>query len=165
MTATDDVKVIFPGTDVVLETCIVRVFPAGLKHLRKFSGELGGVLHLLVQSGDLREGQSASQFFAQLVPIALDHLYELIEDCTEVKPLVTGESIALEDIPHWEVPTLVMAWLEESFGEEKKWKPWVSMIETLVKKTTGQDRKISEIWSRHSSPPDTDETTSSTSSK
>lgn len=160
--ATDTIaRVIGKGTEVAIpETGVkVTVYPMGLGHLRKFSASLGdavGILGRVDVSKDADEDAILSALLPQLVPYVLTHLTELVEECVVIEP----DEITLEQLPHWDLPPIVEAWIDASFGSKKKWAPWLTAIENLVRKITGKEMDLltkltSAMPSSSSSPPAT----------
>lgn len=153
-----DVKVLYPGVEVVLESgAVAKVFPLGFKHIRKFSTQISGALLTLmnqkIPANIAKDPAAAKAFqdamFAKIVPYVLTNLLDLLEDC------VVLEGAKVEDLPHWEVAKITEVWVIESFGEEKKRRPWVAAVENIFAQVTGEKRQISEIFSPSSSSPAT----------
>lgn len=68
---------------------------------------------------------------------------------------------SLDGVPHWRVADVMVAWIDESFGEERKLRPWVAAMETLLEKVTGEKWNLWEPLSRLSQQLGTDSLKSS----
>lgn len=159
----DTLELLYPGKVVELETArgkiAVKVYPLGFKHLRKFSKNITGAL-LALLGGDVGKGVSdpvaraalGQRLMGQVIPYVIDNLLDLLEECVVFQD---GLDITMDELPHWEVAKLIEVWLTESFGEEKKWRPWVAAVENLYATATGSRKSISEIFSKASSSPAT----------
>jgi len=147
-----NLKPLFPGKEIVLNDQVVAiVFPLGFKHIRKFSRDISGALLTLMNSQipeNIRDDSKAQkrltdQMFQTLIPYAIDNLLDLISECIKFKP----EEVKIDDLPHWDVAKLIEAWIIESFGEEKKYLPWIAAVENIFAQVTGEKKSISEIFS------------------
>lgn len=163
---------LYPGREVEVADgrATAVVYPMGIRHLKKFSSKIGTVLSALsrvpVPVGAPKE-RVAGIYAAYAGPLVIEHLLELIEECTKLKFVNEAgeeEQISLDDLPQYDLPALVETWLEESFGEEKKWKPWITATEKLLNKFLKPEKpiKIMEMLSKLSSQADTALTKSST---
>lgn len=167
--AEDETKVLLPGVEVyVMEKeegefepdaskaeryrGRVTVYPIGLRHMKLFSRGIAG---LLAAVGDVRVPVGGSkddvmkslgtQAMLSALPYILENLMELVDACCEAH--VDGHTVAVSSLPHWDVPPVIEAWLVESFGSEKKWKPWVATIESLAQRVTGKSLGLLEAIS------------------
>lgn len=142
-----------------------KVYPVGLKHFRKFTSTMSSVLLTVArQSGislkDIENGKLTPDKLGGLVPlllpIVISDMMDIVLDCCNPKPKE-------EDIIHWEVPQLAMAWLEVSFLDdpEKKLRPWVQAVETLIQRLVGKPFSIWDSLSKLSLPAATPDGTSS----
>lgn len=148
-------RILFPGRDVqVLDgRASVTVYPLALRHARKFSRELIAVIAAVSElpAKDLSkiagDKSAAAEIMAVLGPTLLSSLIDLVEECTRFRPseelaaelLAAGADAAavkIGDLPHYDLPPIVEAWLEESFLGGK-WMPWVRAVEDLVQRATG----------------------------
>lgn len=168
----DALKPLFPGRTVPLEveidgkavTLHAVVYPLGFKHLRRFSKDVTGAIMAMVGTrvpDNLKNDPVAAAAFSnrimmQLIPYAIDNLLDLVKECVTFET----KGFEIDELPHWHVATLVEAWIIESFGEEKKWRPWIAAVENVYAQVTGTPKKISEIFSKGSSLPATDAKTS-----
>lgn len=148
--AKDDAKALFPGTEVRLSCCVATVFPAGVKHARKLFTR---VLPILQAVGGFakRDGEDekahATRVSADMIPLALNQAIDIISDC-----VVLPGKAKLDDLPHFDLPPIADAWIQASFGEERKWRPWLALMETTAARFNGGEAvSMSEIWSRVSS--------------
>jgi len=159
----DSLKPLFPGRNVELDVngtkVLVTVYPLGFRHLRRFSKDVTGAVMAIVGTKvpeNLKSDPAAAAAFSQrvmmqLVPYAIDNLLDLVAEC------VTFETpdVVIDDLPHYCVAPIIEAWLLESFGEEKKWRPWLATVENVYAQVTGKQKKITEIFSSASSSPAT----------
>lgn len=158
-TRADSLAPLFPGKSVDLTvgdiTVTAVVYPLGFKHLRRFSREVTGALLAIVGTSvpkDLDKDKQAAfggRVMMQLIPYAIDNLLDLVKECVVFKE----KGVTIDDMPHWHVATLVELWAIESFGEEKKWRPWLAAVENVHAQVTGKKKTISEIFSSSSSSP------------
>lgn len=158
----EDLKALFPGgTPVDLEEHgWVSVFPLGVSHIKKFTGIVSIGLQMIPTEmvDEQKKEQLGARIAAQLIPFMLTEGLELIAECVKFEDQGKG----LEQLPHYCLPVIIDTWFEESFGEEKKYRPWLHLTEKLVKRFTGKEITISEIVSKYFSESDTLEKTSST---
>lgn len=151
-------KILVPGTKVGEFT----VYPVGIKHVKKFTAALTRAIAMVLNHPALKmvDGKVADSSVQELMPtllnIATGDLLDLVLECTTPTPP--------DSLPHWVLPDLATAWLEESFlrDPEKQLRPWVQAMETLLVKLTGKPMSIWEIFSKFSSPAVTPGTTSGT---
>ncbi len=151
-------RALFPGQTVVIEIegsepIVVEISPVGFKHIRKYGAFIATALSSLSNvSGD---NQRAT--VAHMVPVMMTNGLGLLADCVRLEKSL----LSIEDLPHHYLPAIIEAWLIESFFGERKWKPWVTMVENLVQKYTGETPQILEKISSYFSPQDTPDETSS----
>lgn len=138
----DDMRVMFPGVEIPIELpdgpLMVTVYPVGIRQMKKFVTAIAGAVGIIRGMDFNKDGttdQHLKQILPHLVPIILNDLFGLVKECTV--------GIDIEELPHWLVAPIVEAWVMESFGEEKKIRPWIQMFENLTEKATGQK---TEIW-------------------
>lgn len=107
------------------------VFPVGVQHVQQFSEKVVGALGVLnktavsINAGDEAVAASVVQ---SLLPYALENLMDVIDRCVRFN--VPGMSIS--DLPHYVFPTIIEAWIVESFGTEEKWRPWVAALDRVM---------------------------------
>lgn len=161
---TAEFKKLYPGTNVPLEDgSSATVFPMGFLHISKFSKELTFALTTLSRVAipvDATAEQKTAAIAAQMVPYIANNLLDLVSDCTKFSNPERG----FENLAHWEVPEIIEAWIEESFGSEKKWKPWVATVERILNRFLNPKEpiRILETLSSGLSSADTQSTKSST---
>lgn len=154
--------VMFPCTKLVLDLdehgkfkVEIDVLPLGFRHLRTFSEKITTALGV-VGSMSLPAGQSAEQLgkaiMMRAAPLLMGDLFELLRECVVITKPVT---VKLDDLPHWLVPTIVTTWLELSFGDPKKWRPWIGAIDQAMASLTRQPFSILETVQQAVSRPDT----------
>ncbi len=141
--------VLFPGELVPLDlgngkTGSARVFPLGFRHLRTFAKQITGALAVVGNMQLPAEDDPAKMGKAIMMtaaPLLLGDLFVLLKECVVIEDPAT---LSLDDLPHWLVPDIVAAWLELSFGDPKKWKPWIAAIDQAMTALTRQPFSISE---------------------
>jgi len=160
---TDTVDSILPGEAVPLPDsgATAVVYPLGVRHLKKFGSQVATVLAIASRT-PFSKGADQKDIGAKIIgavtPYILTSGLDLLSDCVRLEP----KGLTLEDLAHWELPPILESWIEQSFGEEKKWRPWLAIVETAVEKATGKRTSISEMLSSFSSRAATQEQTSST---
>lgn len=152
--------VLFPGEVIELDlgnnqVGRVRVLPLGFRHLRMFAKQITGALSVvgnmqLPATSDPKK--LGEQILMAAAPLLLGDLFVLLKECVVIE---SPAKLSLDDLPHWLVPKLVSAWLEMSFGEPKKWKPWIAAIDQAMTALTRQPFSISETVRSAVSAPDT----------
>ncbi len=158
-------KVLYPGKALILESSEVEicVYPMSMRHMKRFSKSIVEALTALSSIVLPSNTQGyGTQLMAAIAPTIMEHLFDLVVDCCKVTAAPEGykvEEIDLNDLPHYELPPIVDLWIEESFGEEKKYKAWITMVEKVLLKATGNKISISELLSQASSPQDTESQT------
>lgn len=144
-----DVKIAF-GKDTEVP---FTVYPIGAKHIRQYSRNVMGIIRILWEQNqeDPQQFATAALMSSDLIPIVIEHALDIINDCVQFE----GEGIDLDSLPHWVVPQIVEIWIDESFGSETKLRPWVEAIEKALKKVMKREVSLSSLFSKLSSPPDT----------
>ncbi len=150
----DSEKVLHPGTEIELDNGgIAKVFPLGFRHLSKFTKEISKAL-AVIQNIPLKPGSKEEDInravMTAMIPYILENLLGLVAECVKIE----DSDVALEDLPHWNVPPIIEAWLIESFGERKKWEPWIQALENLLERFTGKRPQILETLSNSFSSAD-----------
>ena len=151
----------FPGRTLLLDMdeqgdhqVEVEVMPLGFRHLRTFSDKITTALGV-VGSMSLPAGQSPEQLgkaiMMRAAPLLMGDLFDLLKECVVIARPAT---VRLDDLPHWLVPNIVSAWLELSFGDEKKWRPWIGAIDQAMSALTRTKFSILETVQQAVSPPD-----------
>lgn len=136
----DDLATMFPGRTISVEcgnlTIPVKVHPLPLAQLHRIRKAISEIM---------REVGDIGTFWAQvkslnsavipvLVGVAVDHCLEIINDCVE------GIDLMHPRTPHWVLPSIALAWIEESFGSEHKTNPWADLIEMLGTMKSAQSK-------------------------
>lgn len=158
----DPVKTLLPGESFTSDVGVdVTVYPMGVVHLKKFSNQIATAMSIVGRT-PIKKGASqkeiGGQIAATLAPFLLTEAMDLIEACVKI----SEKSVKFDDLPHWDMPKIVELWIEQSFGDEKKWRPWVTAIDRAVTKATGSPFSILEMLSSSSSQLVTPAPTSST---
>jgi len=133
----EDLAAMFPGRPFIIPTATnpitAVVYSIPFESIRRYSdliseciGEVASIV------GNLGFKPTQGVVISIAVPIVIKRLLPLVASCIE------GLDIMAPRLPHWVVPQLVQAWIEESFGDEKKVRPWVTLVEQVVLRTTGQ---------------------------
>ncbi len=147
MSKNDEIRVLFPGRPIALSGYEATVYPMGVKHVRKFLERvlaIADAIGIVARRPDESERQHVERISAELIPFALKNAFDIISEC-----VVLPDGAKLDDVPQWDLPPIVEAWIYESFGEEKKWRPWVALLESaLARFSGGEPVSISEMWSR-----------------
>ena len=141
-----------PGREVKLDDVPVKimVYPLGVGHIRRFTDD---ITRIVSATGNIKVTKGASEkeiaqaFVMGLIPLVLTDAIDLVKECTVIDP----PDIKFDELPHWALPDIAEAWIDQSFGDAKKWKPWVSLIERTITRVTKKPFSISEIWSKSSS--------------
>lgn len=173
-------RALFPGRKVdVLDDdgnvlTEATVYPLGARHIETASRDVAAVGMLILEAlkvkvddanGHVRVDQGAispEKIISAAVPALLKNGFSLLRECIKID-IGSDDEIALDDLPHWCLPPLVEAFVEESFGSKKKWEPWKRLIENMVRRfSKNPEFSISETFSRLSSQTDTTTTGSST---
>ena len=136
----------FPGREVELDvgggrTLTVRVLPVGIRQVRQFSRSLVTAARAVLgtEVGEeimkVSDGDKAKLIGGLMLEASLGDLFDLFEQC------VTPDVGAL---PHWLLPPVLEAWIEENFLGEGRLRPWAEALDTAVKRATGEDLRMSE---------------------
>lgn len=164
-----------------------KVYPAALRHMERFSNEVVSVamvafdaLKVKIAGGKIEINQKAiepDRVIQSVMPMLLQNGFGLIKDCVRLRLEGESEEYTLDevDLPQWLVPEIVQAWIEESFGSEKKRAPWATFLNGILRrfeKTTtgttadkdGEESSTLGMLSKVFSPQDTPAPTSSTPS-
>lgn len=144
-----------PGKEITLESgLVVTVYPLGFRHIQKFNQAIANAISvagLAVRPG-MSEKEMSNAIIAQMIPHALTHLLDLFKECVSFEP----KEVSIDDLSHWELPALMEAWIMESFGDPKKYRPWIDMMKNLLLRFTGKTdlNQISGMLSKPSSAVD-----------
>lgn len=160
-TKDEALAVLFPGKDVPLDMGDDRpagkavVMPLGFRHLRKFTDQITralgvvGTMNLPSSDDPTKLGKAIMMTAA---PLLMGDLFELLKECVTIE---SPAGLELEDLPHWLIPGIVSAWIEISFGDPKKWRPWITAIDSTMGALTRQPFSILETVRSAASAPDT----------
>lgn len=127
---------IFPGRRVDLtEDLYAEVFPLGTVHIRKFSRIIAGALPQVASRIAVQQGEVASvigeKVMRELLPFLTDDLFVLLIDCVTLHGTKDNSQYDLNELPHWLLPPIIKVWLDESFGTEDRWRPWMAAFEKM----------------------------------
>ena len=146
---TDAIKALFPGRIVEISGVEIKVEPLGFRHIRKFSDGISKIMPTLVSViSDVKADERGwiSKLSATLAPFLMTDLLDLVDDCVDVD---------LKEVPHHLLPRIIEAWIEESFGDEGKVKPWKTLFTTILKRFATSQGSISQGSLTSSSEPGT----------
>jgi len=143
----DELKILFPGEKVEFEKFDAEVFPIGFNQIKNFSETLVNALRAVFSKIDLNESdlddsekmkQVGIRIISLLSPIATKDLLGIFKECIVIKTKPNkdeeeGDIIpnGIEQIPHWNIPPLITAWLEVSFLGEEKIHPWIKAVREI----------------------------------
>lgn len=149
-----ELAVLFPGRAVKIgDTVTITVHPMLVRHMRKFAEPIERAIDNLVTSGVNFEalGESWPQLIRHLTPLLLNDLFGLLNQCTDAE---------LDDVPHWVLPEVAGAWIEENFGTEQKLRPWFEVVSRILAKLGNEKIDLWETVSSALLRPDTTAETS-----
>jgi len=135
MTEQIDLATLFPGRTVELDInghrFRVLVRPMAVAHFRRFKDAVNNSLQKLTQSE-----LGTADIFSTVITLIADDLMDVINDSVD--------GIDLQDprCPVWVFPTVAKEWFDESFGDEGKVKPWVTLIDQVVERFTGTNPNL-----------------------
>lgn len=150
------------------------VFPVGFRHLSKFTIQIQKAIRNLmaIEVPKSSTKETMQRILAlESLPIIMNDLMGLVEDTTVLGLLDQDdvfhreEEMEFDELPHWDVPKMLEEWFELSFGEERKWNPWISAIEKAILRLTGSKVSLKEMFFKASSSSATTDGTSSKESK
>lgn len=132
----------FPGKLIQLDEesgLMARVFTVGTKHLRKFSRQIGNAISSIssMKLPSIKDKKAMEAWAAaELAPILINDAFDILTDC--IKVFTVDEAgvetpFQLDELPHYHLPVLIVTWFEDSFGEEKKIRPWIEAFQKLSK--------------------------------
>ena len=142
-----DAKALVPGRTLEIDGHEITVFPAGICHSGKLFTKVVGVLQSAAEM-KARPGESVrdhgDRVVNDMIPFAIRNALDIIKDCVELP-----NRADFDRLPHYFLPPIAQAWIEESFGEEKKWRPWLALVEEAATRLNGgKPIQMSEIWSK-----------------
>lgn len=147
-------SILWPGRPVVINDKEFLVYPLGVSQVKRFSSRFSPLISVIKQIPlDQLKGEAALKTLSTtLAPFILDHMLDIVFDCITYK----GEKLKdkeIEGIPHYILPLFLEAWISESFIGEEKVRPWIEVIERLVKEVTKKEISIWGTLSKSLSPP------------
>lgn len=161
----DVLAAMFPGTTFEIKSdrsedkLVATIYPMGIAHVRRFNKAVEDVLPKIAMQVPLNHlgGKlDLSTLAPMIVPIIIGDLLDLVNAC------VDGVDLTDEKLPHWVLASIIQIWIEESFGDQGKVKPWIDIIDKTIAKMTGKNPQIWQTLCKLSSDSDTTSTTSST---
>lgn len=150
------------------------VFPVGFRHLTRFTVQIQKAIRAMLDIEVPKSADSGAMkkiLGLEVIPIILNDLMGLVKETTVLGILDQDnnfhrdEDADFEDLSHWEVPALLEEWFDLSFGEERKWTPWVRAVEKAILRLTGKTISLKEMFSKASSSSATPDTISSSDTK
>ena len=158
------------------------IYPVGFKHLETFGAQIAGLTALIIKNGlnvdyvikgdkpTAAEEEDINKLIGQKIigiamPYVMANMMGMIKDCVKLASKDQNIDVSdcrVDDLPHWELPAIIEAWIDISFNEPKKYRPWLEVVDKMVGKLTGKPFSISETLSKLSSRADTASKTSST---
>ncbi len=155
-TAAAELAVLFPAREVKIgegkSAVAIAVRPMLVKHVRRFAEPIGAAIEKLVADGvDFNKlAESWPLLLKHLAPLLLNDLFDLLNECVDVE---------LGEVPHWVLPDVAGAWIEENFGSEDRLRPWFAVVSELLEKLG--DEKV-DLWASVSSALSRPDTTAKT---
>lgn len=150
--APDELADLFPGTSIeiyVNETKSIKIGirPMPIIHFRKFKTSITRALDKLNKNGG--ESLKLDTMILPLVAeIAADELMDIVNEC------VDGIDLTSDYCPQWIFPEIVKVWIFESFGSEKKLRPWIDLLDEILNKVTKQKVGLWDQLTQHLSNAD-----------
>lgn len=152
----EELEILFPGRKVSIGNgelqCEITVMPMLVRHIRDFAAPIEAAIGKLTTDGvDFTKlGESWPLLIKHLAPLLINDLFDLLNECADME---------LNDLPHWVLPDVAGAWLDENFGSEEKLRPWFEVVSKILEKVSTE--KV-DLWGSVSKallrPGTTDET-------
>lgn len=163
MTPTNDISEMFPGRKIDIETAkgpiTVTVQAIALADVREHADLISECVGEVMSIASKISGTvSAATYVTIAVPVVIKRMLGLMATC------VSGIDITDRRIPHYVLPPIAKAWIEENFGDEKKVRPWFDLLRAAMVKMGADPKDLDGGWatvSRFFSPPATPAPTSS----
>lgn len=124
------------------EPIAAEVFPIGMTQIQEFSAQLNAIAAAVlpaIQSKVDDKAQQDAMMLQALGPAIISHGLSLVAACTKLscdtytmKQKKRGEGPP--ELPHWDVATVVDAWVDENFGTEEKLNPWRVVFKSVGSK-------------------------------
>jgi len=156
-------NILCPGK--VVETSVgvaVRVHPMGLTQMKKFSQ---AITLALAQASEMVKldpeqlkdpqylGAATTKLMGSIAPFAIVNLLDLVADCCHIEDEeLVAQGAKIEMLPAHDVACIVDAWVEETFEGEGKMKPWVDLVNRVLRVIFKKEVSISDMLSNYSSP-------------
>ena len=112
------------------------VQPMLVRHIRDFAEPIEKAITKLASEGVdfAKMGDSWPLLIKHLAPLLINDLFGLLNECTDAD---------LNDLPHWVLPEVAGAWIDENFGSEEKLRPWFEVVSRIVEKLS--NKKV-DLW-------------------
>lgn len=125
--AAAEMTVLFPGRTVNCGQFSARVTPMLVRHIREFSEPIEKTIRGMIDAGVDFNSLAGSwpQLMAHLLPLVMGDLFELLNSCTDVD---------LDSVPHWVLPQVAEAWINENFGAQDQLRPWFEVVSRILSK-------------------------------
>jgi hypothetical protein len=140
-------RVLFPGTEVPFGEGRARatVYPFGLRHAQRFSREVASLLEVVLEAtpAGRTDAETALAVLRSAAPILVGNCLDLIADCVVIEP----KTVIVHELPHFVQAQLFGAWLEESFGNEDKIRPWREAVRGVLQRLAGGNGTLGTIFS------------------
>lgn len=115
-----------PAVNYDINGVTVVIEPLRLKHSGDFAKIVGKVLPSIMQASTAaKEDDALLPILQAALPVIFSDLVFLCDKCVDVD---------LTEIPQEFVPQIVDRWIEVSFGDEGKVKPWKDLFVSLQKR-------------------------------
>mgnify|MGYP001557853467 CR=1 FL=1 len=157
--AKEDFRTFFPGIKIQLSDRLsVEVFPIGTKHLEKFSEQVGVIIGIiasenlektidpLTQKETLDVAAIVKRAAPQIIKYCSTHALDLLQECCFFEPV----QFPIRELPHYKLPPILAAFIDQSFGSGDKLRPWVEVVELALSRIAGQRVEIWETLSNYS---------------
>jgi hypothetical protein len=164
------VDVLFPGREIVIieGKLSARVYPVGFKHVKALRGSVLRIIDSMMSMPSFREA-AIKQDWAQagkivtqvLLPVVMTDLLTVFAECVRFD----NSEVTVEDLPHYCIPKLAVAWIEESFIGADKLSPWMEAAVEVGRRLGISDKETSTALSSFFSQPGTQSQTSPADSK
>lgn len=163
---TDDeqLEILYPGTIITLKgeggmdmEMKITVWPMGIRDFKRFKAAIRAITEEVSLIGfDWVKAKEDWQtvLLPIVITIVVDHFLELLNES------VDGIDLMSPRCPQWVLPPVAQAWLLQSFGSEKKLRPWADLVDEIAERAGGKKLKIWQMLTKSSSPQATGSTKS-----
>jgi len=141
-----------------------KVYPMGFRHIGDFMRDIEDALPKVSAKLDLKRlgGDDANDrakamvdLLTVAIPLCCTDLLHVVNEC------VDGVDLNDDRIPHWCMPKIIEAWIDESFGSPEKVRPWMEAVDRILARTSDGSEDDGETSpTESSSSADTDTTSS-----